>query len=236
MAIRLQKYLSEAGVASRRAAERMIADGQVMVDGEVVDTPGVKVEPGKSVVIVNGTEVRPRKRVYLALNKPRGVITTKDDPQGRPTVMELIPDQWADAYPVGRLDLDSEGLLLLTNDGIFCDHVSHPRNRVIKTYHVRVRGKVPEDIVKDLIKGVKDRGDYLKIKGGEIVTTSNRYSHLVVELQEGKNREIRRLFSAFDLKVVRLMRTEIGRVRLGELKPGKWRTLTEAEIKSLLDA
>jgi len=235
MAIRLQKYLAEAGVASRRAAEQLIAEGRVMVDGEVIDLPGFKVGPDQY-VFVDGKEVRPKKRVYLALNKPRGILCTRSDEKGRKTVMELIPNQWQDAYPVGRLDMDSEGLLLLTNDGDFCAPVTHPRNKIFKTYHVRVRGKVEEDILEDFKKGVRDGRDVLRIKEGELVEASNRFSHFVLTLGEGKNREIRRLFKSRDIKVTRLMRTEIGRIRLGELPSGKWRTLTDAEIKSLLSA
>ena len=234
MSIRLQKFLAEAGVASRRASESLIAEGRVVVDGKTVDTPGFKVDPVKSIVSVDGERIRTKKRVYLAINKPRGVVTTKSDPQGRTTVMELIPEHWGDCYPIGRLDMESEGLLLLTNDGNFCDHVSHPRNKISKIYHVRVQGKVPEDIVDALRKGVRDHGEFLHIKDGEVVSITKKHSHLVVELAEGKNREIRRLFAGLDQKVTRLLRTEITPIRLGELKPGRWRTLTDAEIKSLL--
>lgn len=234
MLVRLQKFLANAGVASRRAAEELIVAGRVSVNGAQASVLGTKIDPQRDEVAVDGVVVKPKKKLYIALHKPPGYICTRRDPEKRRTIYDLIPDEWGNLYNVGRLDRASEGLILLTNDGDFCLRVSHPRYGVTKTYIVRVSGRVEKDILEKLCKGVYDRGERLKALNARLVSANNTSSIVEVELNEGKNREIRRLFQILGFKVIRLIRIKIGKIKLGELPPGKWRALTEAEIKTLL--
>lgn len=234
MLVRLQKFLANAGVASRRAAEELIVAGRVSVNGAQASVLGTKIDPQRDEVAVDGVVVKPKKKLYIALHKPPGYICTRRDPEKRRTIYDLIPDEWENLYNVGRLDRASEGLILLTNDGDFCLRVSHPRYGVTKTYIVRVSGRVEKDILEKLCKGVYDRGERLKALNARLVSANNTSSIVEVELNEGKNREIRRLFQILGFKVIRLIRIKIGKIKLGELPPGKWRALTEAEIKTLL--
>jgi 23S rRNA pseudouridine2605 synthase len=231
--MRLQKYLAQAGVASRRAGERLITEGQVSVNGRRVSVLGAQVDPDHDRVTVNGELVRARRRLYLALHKPRGVVCTRSDPEGRDTVLALLPSEWADVYPVGRLDRDTEGLLFLTNDGEFCLRLTHPRYGVRKTYLVIVEGRVEPSVMPSLVRGVRDRGEFLKAERARLLQSNNSHSIVEVELQEGKNREIRRLFAALNLNIANLQRTRIGPIKLGELPVGKWRILTAPEVKAL---
>jgi 23S rRNA pseudouridine2605 synthase len=232
--VRLQKFLAESGVASRRASEALICEGKVSVNGRLVRELGTKVDPARDSVIVSGQVVRPRRKMYVAVHKPRGCVVTRNDPEGRPTVFNFVPVEWAHLYPVGRLDYDSEGLILLTNDGDFALRVTHPRYGVTKRYEVTVEGKVGPAVERDLVRGVMDEGERLKARSARVLSASNKQSVLQLELSEGKNREIRRLAATLGLKVRRLARNQIGPIKLGQLRPGKWRTLTETEIKTLL--
>ena len=178
--------------------------------------------------------VRPRRRLYVALHKPPGYLCTRRDPGRRRTIGDLLPKEWQHLYSVGRLDHDSEGLIFLTNDGQFSLRLTHPRYGARKTYQVTVAGRVERVVLEKLVRGVVEEGETLKAKSARLLSASNSRSLLELELTEGKNREIRRLLSACGLTVTRLCRTRIGPIKLGELPQGKWRTLTEPEIKSLI--
>jgi 23S rRNA pseudouridine2605 synthase len=232
--MRLQKYLADAGIASRRASEAIILEGRVTVNGRPVQTLGTKITPGQDEVSVDGSPVKPKRKLYLALNKPPGFLCTRKDPLNRRTVSDLLPREWEHLVSVGRLDGESEGLLFLTNDGDFALRLTHPRYGVRKIYRATVEGKVFPPLVKKFLAGIEDEGETLKAEKARILSANNSHSVVELELAEGRNREVRRLFLSQQLEVSRLQRIQIGRIKLGELPVGKWRTLTEPEIKSLL--
>lgn len=232
--VRLQKYLADAGVASRRAAERLIIEGKVTVNGQQVNELGSRVDPEAAKVEVNGERVRPRRKIYAVLHKPRGFICTRNDPEKRPIVLELLPKEWGILHPVGRLDCWSEGLLFLTNDGDFTLRLTHPRFGVKKRYVARVIGNVHHQQLKAFTEGVRDGGELLRAESARLVSANNSHSVIELELAEGRNREVRRMFELIGFEVERLQRVQIGKIKLGELPVGKWRVLTPPEIKSLL--
>ena len=234
--VRLQKFLAEAGVASRRAAEKLIREGHVEVNGEVVSELGSRIDPARDRVAVDGRPVKVRRKLYVAVNKPKGYISTRSDPEKRRIITDLLPPEWRNLYPVGRLDHDTEGLIFLTNDGDFALRLTHPRYGTRKIYEATVEGRIDGQKLRRLMEGVRDEGELLKATRARVLSASNRQSVVEVELTEGKNREIRRMFKVLGHEVSRLARTQIGRIKLGELRSGKWRTLTEPEIKSLLSA
>ncbi len=234
MAIRLQKVLADAGVASRRAAEEFITSGRVAVNGKVVTTLGTRVDPATDRVAVDGEVVKPVRKVYVALHKPKGYTCTQSDPHAARRVGELLPPEWSNVYPVGRLDRESEGLLFLTNDGDFCLRVTHPRYGVHKRYLVTVSGRAEPWMLERFRKGVVCNEETLKIVQGKILASSPAGSLVEIELAEGRYREVRRLFASEGLEVERLVRTQIGPIKLGELRLGRWRTLTPGELKTLL--
>ena len=232
--IRLQKFLADAGVASRRASEEIILAGRVAVNGQPVSELGTKVEPARDRVTVDGRNLKPKRKLYLALNKPPGYLCTRVDQAKRQTLADLLPLEWGHVHSVGRLDYLSEGLIFLTNDGDFSLKLTHPRYGVKKKYRVSVAGDVTRDIIAKMLHGIEDEGETLKAERVRVL--NQKMSHCLVELElaEGKNREVRRLFESQGLSVSQLQRTQIGPIKLGELPVGKWRTLTEPEIKSLL--
>jgi len=232
--VRLQKFLAEAGVASRRGSEKLILDGRVQVNGVVVHLLGSKLNPVSDAVAVDGRPVRAKPKVYLALNKPRGCVCSRNDEHGRSSVYDLLPKDRVGVYTVGRLDFASEGLLFLTNDGEFALRLTHPRYGVLKRYRATVQGRVEAAMLEQFTRGVWDEGEKLKASRAWIVSAGRSQCVVELELAEGKNREVRRLFKTCGLSVKRLLRTQIGKIRLGELKPGRWRTLTQTEIKTLL--
>lgn len=232
--VRLQKFLAEAGVASRRAAEQIIVDGRVTVNGAAVTELGTKIDAAHDRISVDGRAVRAKRKLYIAVNKPPGVICTRSDPEQRNTISELLPREWSNLFPVGRLDFLSEGLIFLTNDGDFCLKLTHPRYGVRKKYRVTIEGRVDRELADLLVKGVVDEGERLKAERVRVLATSNASTLLEIELAEGKNRELRRMFELLGRKVVKLQRIQIGPIKLGELRVGRWRTLTDAEIKHLL--
>jgi 23S rRNA pseudouridine2605 synthase len=232
--LRLQKVLADAGVASRRGGEQIIQAGRVQVNGRVVTEMGTKVDPLHDHISVDGQKIKAKRRLYVALHKPGGYLCTCKDPQQRKTVAELLPREWTNLYPVGRLDRESEGLLLLTNDGQFCLRLTHPRYGVRKTYLATVAGRFEPGLIPNLVKGVTVEGDLLRAEQARLLDSNNTHSLVELVLTEGKNREVRRLLSALGFTVTRLQRLQIGCVKLGELPPGRWRTLTESEINSLL--
>ena len=234
MTLRLQKFLSEAGVASRRHGEKLILSGQVTVDGKVVRLLGTKVDPTKSEVALNGKVIQAKVKRVLALNKPPRILCTRRDNHKRPTVFDLLPDNYGHLFTIGRLDSDSEGLILLTNDGEFCQTMAHPRHGITKTYHVALAKRVVSGSLERLTAGLRDDGDLLKAKHAKLLYANNTRSQVELVLEEGKNREIRRMFKVLGYRVLSLRRIAVGPIKLGELPLGKWRVLTKAEIASCL--
>jgi 23S rRNA pseudouridine2605 synthase len=232
--VRLQKFLADAGVASRRAAEQIILDGRVRVNGQIVRLLGTKVDPVRDEVILDGKIIHARRKLYIALNKPVGCVCSHRDELGRPTIYELLPKEWQIVHSVGRLDFNSEGLIFLTNDGQFALHLTHPRYGVRKKYVVTVDGCVEPEMLAEFTRGIWHAGEKLRAEKARLVNSSRAKSVVELELSEGKNREVRRLFESRNFTVRRLQRVQIGKIKLGELKPGRWRTLTETEIKTLL--
>tara|TARA_Y100000588_G_scaffold378919_2_gene460220 strand:- start:135 stop:854 length:720 start_codon:yes stop_codon:yes gene_type:complete len=232
--LRLQKFLSEAGVASRRHGEKLILSGQVTVDGKVVRLLGTKVDPTKSEVALNGKVIQAKVKRVLALNKPPRILCTRRDNHKRPTVFDLLPDNYGHLFTIGRLDSDSEGLILLTNDGEFCQTMAHPRHGITKTYHVTLAKRVVSGSLERLTAGLRDDGDLLKAKHAKLLYANNTRSQVELVLEEGKNREIRRMFKVLGYRVLSLRRIAVGPIKLGELPLGKWRVLTKAEIASCL--
>lgn len=231
--VRLQKFLADAGVGSRRAGEQFILAGRVAVNGQTVRLLGSKVDPDRDKVTVDGKIVRAKNLVYVALNKPVGCVCSRNDELGRPTIYELLPREWETVQSVGRLDYNSEGLIFLTNDGQFALRLTHPRYGVRKKYLVSVEGEVKPAMIALFKQGIFHEGEKLKALAGRIMSSSRAKSVVELELGEGKNREVRRLFESQALTVKKLQRTQIGKIKLGELKPGKWRTLNAVEIKTL---
>jgi 23S rRNA pseudouridine2605 synthase len=235
MLVRLQKFLAEAGVASRRAGEEIIRAGRVAINGRVVREMGSKVDPLHDAITVDGATVKLRRKLYVALHKPIGYVSTRDDPHARRTVGELLPKEWANVlYTVGRLDYATEGLIFLTNDGDFALRLTHPRYGVRKKYQATLEGKVELDAIDRITQGLYHRGEKLKAEKARILRRSRSQSLVELELAEGKNREARRLFEAQGLMVTALKRIQIGPIKLGELPRGRWRILTGPEVKTLL--
>jgi len=234
MSVRLQKFLAEAGVASRRASEQVMREGRVTVNGQPVQELGSKVDPARDRVSVDGRPVKAKRKLYLALHKPRGLVCSRKDELERPTIYELLPAEWGHLHTVGRLDYNSEGLLFLTNDGEFSLRLTHPRYGVRKKYLATVEGRVEAVMLARFTAGVRHQGELLKAEVARLISTGGSQSVVELEMAEGKYHEVRRLFESQGRTVKRLQRMQIGRIKLGELRPGKWRTLTEVEIKSLM--
>jgi 23S rRNA pseudouridine2605 synthase len=228
--VTLERALSKLGLASRAEARALIRDGRVSVDGRRVTTPAHLVVPERATVAIDGT---PRARpapITVLLHKPRGVVTTRSDPQGRPTVYSLLDDVPARVVPVGRLDLATSGLLLLTNDTRLADWLTDPRSGVPRVYLVTVRGRVSQESAGALERGVVVDGERLAADAAVVRKASARESHLVITLTEGKNREVRRLLSAAGHPVTRLRRVQFGGLEIGTLAPGRWRLVPDAEL------
>lgn len=231
--IRLQKYLSECGVASRRKAEEYIAQGRVKVNGRPAKI-GDKVDPKRDKIVFAGKRViNQTKKMYIMLNKPRGYVTTTSDEFDRKCVTDLVADAGQKLYPVGRLDKDSEGLLLLTNDGEFANLLTHPSRHVSKTYRVTVRGKVTEEHLTQLSAGVVIDGERTLPCDVNVIGRGEDRTVLNFVIYQGRNRQIRKMCEAVGLTVIRLKRTMIAGVKLGMLKTGSWRELNEKEMKHL---
>jgi pseudouridine synthase len=227
---RLQKILSRAGVASRRAAEQLMLDGRVTVNGAVVRELGTKADPAADDVRVDGRRVKvAATHRYLLLNKPRGYVTTRSDPQRRPTVIDLLEGVREYVYPVGRLDFDSEGLLLLTNDGDLAAALTHPSHQVPRVYEVRVLGEPDRHDLDRLERGVTIDGRRTQLAGVRAL----RPDLLEVTIREGRNRQVRKMCEAIGHPVTHLKRVAIGPIRDARLKPGAWRELTDEEVKKL---
>jgi len=234
---RLHKTIARSGLASRRQAERLIAEGRVRVGGEVVTQVGAKVDPSRDDIRVDGVRVRPdRPRRYILLNKPTGYLTTRSDPRHRPTVMELLPIALRSLFPVGRLDMSASGLLLLTDDGDFAQRVAHPRYGVTKTYAVTVRGVPSDRSLRKARTGIRIDGEWLKVTSVRVISSaSSETTRLRVVLNEGRYREIGRLFKALGHPVIRLHREKVGFLNDRGLASGAFRSLHPDEVSRLLE-
>ncbi len=231
---RLQKIIAAAGITSRRAAEELILAGRVTVNGQTVTALGAKADPAADRITVDGSPIRPAETLYyVLLHKPAGYVTSLKDPQGRQLVTELLATIKTRLFPVGRLDYNSEGLLLLTNDGAWANRLMHPRHQVDKEYHVRVRGKVDPQQIKRLNNGVELEDGPVTGATVRLLKTDQNNDWLSVTIREGRNRQVRRMCAAVGLSVVRLRRIRYGSLTLGGLKPGEYRLLSPAEAKAL---
>lgn len=235
--VRLQKLLAQSGVASRRRCEELMLAGEVEVDGEVVTRLGTKVDPTQAVVRVGGKRLPPvSAHVYLALNKPRGVVSTMADPEGRRTLADLVADRPERLFHVGRLDTDTSGLILLTNDGDFAQRVAHPSYELDKTYVAEVEGVVAKATLRRLRQGVTLEDGPVQVDDCRVVSTQGQRSIVELVIHEGRNRIVRRLLAEVGHPVRRLTRTAIGPVRLQGLRSGDLRELTTEELGPMLDA
>ena len=235
--IRLQKALASSGIGSRRACEDLIAAGRVAVNGRVVREMGTRIDPAVDEVAVDGATVPVAPNlVYLALNKPRGVLSTMADDQGRPCVGDYVADRNDRVFHVGRLDADSEGLLLLTNDGTLAHRLTHPSFAVPKTYLVQIDGRPARRLVQQLRAGVDLDDGPARADAARVVAATDAAAQVELVIHDGRNRVVRRMFEALDHPVRRLVRTAIGPLPLGELRPGKVRHLSSPEVRSLYKA
>ena len=231
---RLQKIISAAGITSRRASEELILAGRVAINGFVVTELGSKADPVTDTITVDGKLLTiAAKRLYILLYKPVGYMTTLDDPEGRPLVTELLKELGERVYPVGRLDYNTEGLLLLTNDGEWANHLMHPRHEVEKEYHVRVRGKVHRSQLEQLAGGVDIEGRKTAPAKVCMIKEGEQNDWFSLTIHEGRNRQVRRMCEAVSLSVVRLRRVRYGMLSLDTLQPGEFRFLTGSEISGL---
>ena len=233
--IRIQKFISDCGIMSRRAAEEEIKRGNVSVNGETAYL-GIKIDPENDSVKIGGKTVKPRgkrKYTYIMLNKPTGYVTTMSDEKGRPCVADLVSDVGCRVYPIGRLDYESEGLLLLTDDGVLANKLMHPSGHIPKIYHVKSYSDITADTLKKLSSPMEIDGYTIKPADCSVVTMNDNYTVLRMVLYEGRNRQIRKMFEALDLDIKYLRRVAIGDIKLGNLKRGEWRKLTPAQINYL---
>lgn len=234
MLVRLNKYIAQSGTSSRREADRLISDGKVRVNGRIVRTLGQKIDSDKDVVEVGGRTIQlPVDKIYLMLNKPPGCLVTRKDPYHRPTVMDLVPPLASGIFPVGRLDLDSEGLLLLTNDGELAHRLMHPRYGAKKLYRIKVKDRPAQASLDTLRQGIYLDGKKTAPARIKLVSLGASHSWLDVEIHEGRKREVRRLFESQGHPVLLLKRLQFAGLSLGRLAPGAWRVLSPTEIRAL---
>jgi 23S rRNA pseudouridine2605 synthase len=233
--VRLQKVLATAGLGSRRACEDLITAGRVTVDGVPVVELGVRVDPAIAQIHVDGMRVQlDTSLITLALNKPLGVVSTMHDPEGRPSLAQFVATREERLFHVGRLDAETEGLLLLTNDGELANRLSHPSHEVAKTYLAHVEGRVGPHVGHQMLHGIELDDGVAKVDRYRVVDSTPQAALVEIVLHEGRNRIVRRLFEAAGHPVTRLVRTQIGPIRLGDLKPGKTRVLSKPEVGSLM--
>jgi len=234
---RLQKLIASAGIASRRHAEDLMVARQVTVNGEVVTELGAKADPEHDHIKVKGRLINPllsrQHPVYVLLNKPKGYLTSMSDPEGRPLVVDLIPSTLGRLHPVGRLDFNTEGLLLLTNDGDFTRHITAAKNRIPKVYKAKVKGMPPDKAVERLRRGIAIGDERTSRADVRMLRESKTNAWFEVILHEGRNQQVRRMFDAIGHSVIKLVRTRIGNLEEKNLKPGQWRKLNEREVKAL---
>lgn len=232
--IRLQKFFTDMGIMSRRASEKVILAGNVKINGKIAQL-GDKVDPLNDTVVYNGKVIRPEglKKRYIILNKPLGYVTTTNDEKGRETVLSLLDGIDERLYPVGRLDMYSEGLLILTNDGELTNRLTHPKHEMPKTYSVIIKGEISPDALHKLNSPMEIDGYKLKPVKVRVISLKDGATNTLFTLNEGRNRQIRKMCEAVGLTIMRLTRISIGKLRLGELERGKWRDLTKNEIEYL---
>lgn len=234
---RLQKVMSAAGVASRRASEDLINSGRVIVDGIVVRMQGLRIDVSTAVVHVDGERVQlDTSRVYFALNKPVGVVSTLSDPEGRPCLGDIVGNREDHLFHVGRLDAETEGLIVLTNDGDLANRLQHPTYEVSKTYLVEVQGPVKKGLGKQLREGIQLEDGFIKVSSFKLVDSRPGRSLIEVVIHEGRNHIVRRMLEAVGYPVTQLVRTHVGPIALGNVKPGRMRPLTRGELASLMKA
>lgn len=229
----LERALSKLGVTTRTEARRLIESGRVALSGQVARDLWRLVVPERAAITIDGHAVSRAERLVILLHKPRGVVTTRRDPEGRPTVFDLLSEVPAHVIPVGRLDLASSGLLLFTNDTRLADWLTDPANQVTRRYIVTVRGLLTEDAAAQLVRGITIGREPMKARSVEVQKRSRRETHLSIELTEGRNREIRRLMEAVGHEVTRLLRVSFGGLELGTLQPGRWRVIADDELPHL---
>jgi 23S rRNA pseudouridine2605 synthase len=234
MKMRIQKIIAQAGIASRRAAEKMVLDGRVTINGARITEMGVRADPEQDDIRVDGRLISVvTSKIYLLLNKPRGYVTTLDDPQDRPIVTHLLTGIEERVFTVGRLDYDSEGLLLLTNDGEFAQRLQHPRYQVTRTYRVKVEGHLTNREIRALSEGVSLEDGFFKPLHAALERKNAKNCWVTLTLAEGRNRVIRRAFAVIGFPVIRLIRVALSDILLGDLKPGAYRHLTRKEVYRL---
>ncbi|WP_313277381.1 pseudouridine synthase [Timonella senegalensis] len=235
--VRLQKVLADAGIGSRRECENLIADGRVEVDGQLVYELGVRVDPATASIAVDGLSIQTdTSKVTLVVNKPRKMVSTMSDPQGRPTIAELVAGRSERLFHVGRLDYESEGIIILTNDGELANRLAHPRFEIEKTYMVTVRGKVANGVGSQLLKGIELEDGHAELDRFRIIDHTAAETLIEVSLHSGRNRIVRRMFDEVGYPVERLVRTQIGPIKIGDLKQGKYRILGKVELGTLMKA
>lgn len=233
---RLQKVLADAGVGSRRECEGLIAQGRVEVDGQIVLELGVRVDPAKNSIAVDGLRLQTDKsKVTIVLNKPRKVVSAMSDPEGRETLADLVRNREERLFHVGRLDYESEGIILLTNDGELANRLSHPKYEITKTYMVTVKGRVPNGLGSKMLKGFDLEDGWAELDRYRVVDSTPMESLIEVELHSGRNRIVRRMFEEVGHPVIRLVRTQIGPVKIGDLKQGRYRVLGKVELGTLMN-
>lgn len=234
---RLQKIMAQAGIASRRKAEEMIKAGRVQVNDEVVKELGTKVDPDEDIIVVDGKKIREEKKVYLLFHKPKGVITSVKDPKGRKTVTDFMTDIKERVYPVGRLDYDTEGLLILTNDGEFANALMHPKHEMSKIYHAYIKGIPHGNVLDKLKKGVQLEDGMTgkaEVEYVDVLPDQSR-SVISITIHEGKNRQVRRMFEAVGYPVEKLRRVKLGFLTLEGVSRGNYRELTKNEVDNLMN-
>ncbi len=232
--IRLQKYLALCGVASRRKAEEIIASGRVTVNGHVIIEMGMSVDEDKDTVLLDGRKLRAEtKKRYIILNKPKGYVTTLKDQFDRADITSLIEDVKERVFPVGRLDYDTEGLLILTNDGDFANAIAHPKNEIDKVYIARVKGEFTEEKAEKLRHGVLIDGKMTSPAGITVLKNDGRIQEIKVKIHEGRNRQVKKMFNTVACNVVALKRVSVGVFNIGNLPLGKWREFNENEMKEV---
>lgn len=236
---RLQKLIAAAGIASRRHAEELITSGKVSINGKVITELGTKADPDKDHIKVNGKLINPqlkaREKTYVLLNKPRGYLSSVSDQEGRPLVVELLPPQLGKLHPVGRLDFNTEGLLLLTNDGDFTNYVTAAKNRVEKVYEVKIKGVPTEGSIARLRRGVTfEDGTRTAPAQIKLLQETDTNAWYQVSLHQGRNQQVRRMFELIGHSVIKLRRVKIGFLTDDNLKPGYWRLLSPVEVKRMM--
>jgi len=230
----LDRVLSQAGVSSRKEARQWIGAGRVAVDGKKIQTPDVWVDPRHQIVTLDGKPLRPAQKIYLLLYKPKGYVTTYKDPDGRPTVYDLLKDVPEKVFSAGRLDLDTTGLLIFTNDGEFADRITSPESHVPKTYLVKASMLLTDDQLDQLRRGVTLADGPTRPAVVKRLRDSGRYTFFEITITEGRNRQVRRMVETLGSKVLKLVRTEIGTIRIGDLQIGTYRALSDREVQELV--